>query len=216
MTIIRTISVTVAFLSLIKFYRRLRVELKEHKVVRKLLAIKGIVGLSALQTLIFTILSSTGAVEPSSKFYYDDIYFGIPSILICGEMVLFSLFNFYAYSFKPYTVTSSGAGLESQPFKGGAHYQGGFLGVKVILAAMNPTEIASGLVLAVRYLISSPRPQAYDDELLGQGRDASVLPPYKPQASNDGRYQGPADNEREHRQTSIEYGRVDRYTPLPR
>lgn len=216
MTIIHTISVAIAFLRLLKFYRRLRAELKEHKVVPKLFAIKGIVGLSTLQTLIFTILSSTGAVEPSSKLSYNDIYFGIPSILICGEMVLFSLFNFYAYSVKPYTLASSGSGLESQPHKGGAHYYGGLLGVEALLAAMNPMEIASGLVLAVRYLVSSPRPQAYDDLPLRQGRDANLSPPDRQQASNNWRYQGPSDIEREHSPNPVEYGRVDRYTPLPR
>lgn len=216
LTIIHTISVALALLRLLKFYGRMRAELKEHKVVPKLFAIKGIVGLSTLQSLIFTILSITGAVEPSSKLSYNDIYFGIPSILICGEMVLFSLFNFHAYSVKPYKLASSGSGIESQALKGGVHYYGGFLGVKAFLAAMNPMEIAGGLVLAVRYLVSNPQPQGHENLPLRQGRDTGVPPPYMPQASTNGPYQGRADSGREYSPNPVEYGRVDRYTPLPR
>lgn len=211
LTIIHTISVLIALPRLLLFYNRLRTELKEHNVVPKLLAIKGIVALSTLQSVIFTILSSTSAVEPSSKLSYDDIYFGIPSILICGEMVFFSLFNFYAYSFRPYTLASSGSGMESQPLKSQAHYHGGFLGIKALLAAMNPTEIASGLVLAVRYLVSSPQPQSHDNVPLRQGVNASAPPPYMPQ----GRYQGLTNADRAHSPNGVEYGSVDRYSPLP-
>lgn len=201
---IHTASVALAFLRLLKFYKRMRADLKQHSVVPKLVAIKGIVFLSTLQTMLFSILSSTGAVKPSSTLSFDDFYFGIPSILICGEMVFFSLFNFYAYPIKPY----------SQPLKGGVHYYGGFLGVKAILAALNPMDIAGGLALAVQYLISSPKPtRAYDELPLHQGRDASMPPPYVPQApSNNERYQGG----RGQSPNPVEYGRVERDTPLPR
>lgn len=183
-------------------------------MVPKLVAIKGIVLLSTIQTLIFSILSSTGAVKPSSTLSFDDFYFGIPSILICGEMVLFSLFNFYAYPIKPYTFTSGNSAIESPPVKGGAHYYGGFLGIKALLAALNPLDIASGLALAVQYLVSSPNPaRGFDDLPLHQGRDANMPPAYMPQASSkNGRYQ----DGRGHSPNPVEYGRVDRYTPLAR
>ena len=192
----------------------MRAELKEHSVVPKLVAIKGIVFLSTVQTLLFSILSSTGAVKPSSTLSFNDFYFGIPSILICGEMVLFSLFNFYAYPVRPYTFKSGNPAIESQLPKGGAHYYGGFLGIKALLAALNPMDIASGLALAVQYLISSPTPaRGYDDVPLQQGRDVSMPPAYIPQASsNNERYQGGRGDS----PNSVEYGRVDRYTPLPR
>ena len=203
-----------AFLRLLKFYKRMRAELKEHNVVPKLVAIKGIVFLSTMQTLLFSILSSTGAVKPSSTLSFDDFYFGIPSILICGEMVLFSLFNFYAYPIKPYTFTSGNSAIESKSPKGGAHYYGGFLGIKALLAALNPMDIASGLALAVQYLISSRKSaRGYDDVPLHQGRDASMPPAYIPQVSpNNERYQGG----QAYSPNPVEYSRVDRYTPLPR
>lgn len=192
----------------------MRAELKEHNVVPKLVAIKGVVFLSTVQTLLFSILSSTGAVKPSSTLSFDDFYFGIPAILICGEMVLFSLFNLYAYPIKPYTFTSGNPAIESTSPKGGAHYYGGFIGIKATLAALNPMDIASGLALAVRYLISSPKPvRGYDDVPLQQSRDVSMPPGYIPEtSSNDERYQGGQG----HSPNPVEYGRVDRYTPLPK
>lgn len=207
----------IAFVRLLRFYRRLRTQLKEHNVVPKLFGIKGIVFLNTLQTFIFAILSSTSAVKPSPKLSFDDFYFGIPAILTCAEMVLFSLFNFYAYSVKPYTLASFGAGSESQPLDGGAHYHGGSLGTKALLAALNPTDIARGLVLAVRYLVSSPQPQAYGSLPLRQSGNVNVPPPYVPQDSSNSQYsQQSRDVRREHSPDSVEYGRVDRYTPLRR
>lgn len=156
-------------------------------------------------------------MKPSPTLSFDDFYFGIPAILTCGEMVLFSLFNFYAYSVKPYTLTSSGAGSESQPRNGGARYHGGFLGIKALLAALNPTDIVHGLVLAVRYLVSSPQRQGHDSLPLRKSGNPPALPRYVPQVSNDERYyQGPRETRREHSLDPVEYGRVDRYTPLQR
>lgn len=212
LTIIHTVSVAIAFLRLLQFYKRLRAELRDHHVVPKLVAIKGVVFLSTLQGLVFSILSSTGAVEPGPTLSYDDVYFGIPSILICGEMVLFSLYNFHAYSVKPY-ILASGA-VESPPFGSGARYHGGFLGIKALLAALNPMDIASGLVLAVTYLFSSPEPsRGYNALPLRQTRNASAPPAYYPHAPSD--YAGYQEG-RGHSPDPIEYGRVERYTPLPR
>ena len=152
LTIIRSISVVMAFIRLLHFYKRLRSELTPHHVVSKLVAIKGIVFLSFLQTIIFTILNSTGAAKPTAKLSYYDIYYGIPSILICVEMVLFSLFNFHAYTSRPYHISSS-TYLEGSG--SGSAGKGGYLGtIKALIMAANPTEIISGLVHAVRNVIS--------------------------------------------------------------
>ena len=213
MTVIHAVSVTIAFLRLLQFYQHLRLFLTPYAVISKLLVIKGIVLLSTLQGLTFSILSSTGAVKPSSNLSYNDIVFGIPAILICGEMVLFSAFNFYAYSFKPYTYASStssaSSGIESQPFKRSVHYKGGFFGIKAFIAAFNPMDIVKGLVLMVQYFNSYPQPQ-------GNGNPTplnvlSVQSPQAPSVNNAGHHPGQA-----WRPDSIEHGRVDRYTPLPR
>jgi len=177
LTVIRAVSVIVAFLRLLAFYRRSKVELKQHGVVSKLVAIKGIVFLTFLQTvshrshfsrrallkqtpqIVFTILNSTSAVSPSAKLSYNDIFYGIPSVLICGEMVFFALFHVYAYSAKPYFLTSSISSAESQAKPSSLRYHGGFLGIKASAAALNPSEIISGLIEMLRYVVTNPRVQ---------------------------------------------------------
>ena len=77
------------------------------------------------------------------------------------------------------------------------------------MAALNPMEIAKGLVLAVRYSTSYLQPQGH-----GNPQPLNVLSIYTPQArsaNNAGHHQGQA-----WRADSVEYGRTDRYTPLPR
>ncbi|KAM0799395.1 organic solute transporter Ostalpha-domain-containing protein [Usnea florida] len=213
LTVIHTISVAIAFLRLLQFYRHLRPFLTPYAVIPKLVAIKGIVLLNTLQGLTFSILTSSGAMKPGPTLSYDDIFFGVPSILICAEMVLFSVFNFYAYSFKPYTYASStsspNSSVESQHFKPSVHYQGGVYGIKAFTAALNPLDIAEGLVLAVRYFNSHPQPQGN-----GNQQHLNILPIHSPQApslDNAGHHQGQI-----WRPDSIENGRADRYTPLPR
>lgn len=70
-------------------------------------------------------------------------------------------------------------------------------------------DIAEGLVLAVRYSNSNPQPRGN-----GNPQPLNVLPTYTPQGrpvNNAGHHQGQA-----WRPDSIEYGRTDRYTPLPK
>ena len=209
LTIIHTVSVALAFVRLLQYYRRLRPTLKPHSVGSKLIAIKGIVFLNFLQTIIFTILFATGAGKPSSKLSSNDIYFGIPSILTCGEMVLFSLFNFFAFNLHPYVLPPSGA---SQPLaRSAAHYQGGILGLAALLKAVNPTEIIQGLVLAVRYITGDRAPQGFDSVPLRPGGGSAGSPPAY---MAPGLYQGDREYQRAKGSNAVEYGRVERYTPL--
>lgn len=205
MTVISSVSVTLSFLRLLAFYKRLRPQLTEHNVVAKLLAIKGIVFVVFLQQIIFTILNSTGALKPSSKFTYNDIYYGIPSILLCGEMIFFALFNYYAYSVKPYSITSSSYGaIESQkPGGAGSLYFGGPLGARALLMALNPIEVLRDIAQGAKYVVSSPKVQHYDG---GVGMQPLHNPPqYHPVVP-----------QRAHSPSFMEYGSVEAYTPLPR
>ena len=86
------------------------------------------------------------------------------------------------------------------------------MGINALVAALDPMEIASGLVLAVKYLVSNPeqQPQGHEHVPLRRGGP----PAYMSQATNRGRY-GYGDGGA-HRPNAVEYGRVDRCTPLPR
>lgn len=117
-------------------------------------------------------------------------------------MVLFSLFNLYAYGLAPYEPVSHGG---SKTF-----YQGGPLGIRALLMALNPMEIARGLVLAVRYLITSTPTQDYNSMPLQQGVNADLSPAYSPHV----RYDTHSGIEPAHSLNGAEYGHVERYTPF--
>lgn len=187
--------------------------------------------------IIFTILNSTGAVKPSTKLSYNDIYYGIPSILICGEMIFFALFQIYAYSARPYFLTSFVSTAESQSGLKPANlrYQGGFLGIRAFAAAFNPREILSGLGQMIRYIVSNPPVQRDYNNSVGMvpmhsGQAGPHQPPaYKPagstyqgftapQSSPQSAPQGPPQwaSQRPSSPDPVKYGTVNQYTPLPR
>ncbi|KAG6994070.1 N amino acid transport system protein [Physcia stellaris] len=130
---IRSISVAIAFLAIVGLYTRLRPDLAAHQPFAKLLGIKGIVFLSFVQNIVFTILHSTNALKPTSSLSYDDITFGLPNLLLCVEMLIFSLLHLYASNSTPY----------HNSIRGG--YVGGRCGIKAIAATCNPLEIIQGI-----------------------------------------------------------------------
>jgi hypothetical protein len=148
MTIIRGASVTVAVISILRFTKQLRTPLKHHHVWLKLFAFKGIVFVSTVQTFVFSIVA--GQVEPTNTLSYNDIANTLPELLVCCEMVLFSVFFFFSYSHRPYILHKPG--LEDGHAMAPRKYQGGFLGIKSLLSALNPMEILVGLTTAFRML----------------------------------------------------------------
>ena len=117
-------------------------------------------------------------------------------------MVFFSLFNFYAYGLAPYTSASRDGSK--------IHYQGGPLGIRALVMALNPMEVARGLAVAVRYLFSNPAPQNYDSLPLQQGVNTNLPPAYVPRGRDDNHSR----IERAHNPSVVEYGLVERYTPV--
>lgn len=97
------------------------------------------------------ILSSTGALKPSGTLSYADTIIGLPTMIICLQVVPFAAFLHYAYSVKPYKIPSvTHADVSQQylavddnetgsPYVKG--YQGGPLGIHAWLALWNPMEL---------------------------------------------------------------------------
>ncbi|KAG7005444.1 hypothetical protein G7Y79_00019g046240 [Physcia stellaris] len=220
--VVRSVSVAVAFLNILAIYTRLRSDLRAHKPFLKLIAIKGIVFLSFLQNIIFTILHSTNALKPTSTLSYNDITFGLPNLLLCIEMLLFSFLHLVAFDSTPYHVSGRGS------------YEGGPLGVKAIAAACNPMDIISAIVQAVGYLTSASHGgpvTGYQDvgleplrhDVHAYGNSTNLTPPYP--SRSPGYYAGDAETglNRDHSQSperldetgGFERGRGgDAYTPL--
>ncbi|XP_057963261.1 uncharacterized protein LOC131154478 [Malania oleifera] len=103
-TIILNISVSLALYSLVVFYHVFAKELQPHKPLAKFLCIKGIVFFCFWQGIVLDILVSLGIIR-SHHFWLDveHIQEGIQNVLVCLEMVVFSVLQQYAYHWAPYS-----------------------------------------------------------------------------------------------------------------
>ncbi|KAF7803535.1 transmembrane protein 184C [Senna tora] len=103
-TIILNISVSLALYSLVIFYHVFAKELEPHKPLAKFMCIKGIVFFSFWQGVVLEILAAVGVIQ-SHHFWLDveHIEEAIQNVLICLEMVIFSVLQQYAFHVSPYS-----------------------------------------------------------------------------------------------------------------
>jgi hypothetical protein len=105
----------------IQFYVQLRTPLAEHNPFLKVLAIKLVIFLSFWQTAAISVGTSTlKIVHPNEVIAYPDLKVGIPSLLLCFEMALFSILHLWAFPYRPYTDNAKAtfypvAGLSGVP-----------------------------------------------------------------------------------------------------
>lgn len=104
LTIILSISMYVAMYSLVVFYHVFAKELKPYKPIAKLSCIIGIVFFCFWQGVLLHILVTTGVIK-SHHFWTDVEHVGeaIQNVMICVEMIGFSVFQQYAFHFERYS-----------------------------------------------------------------------------------------------------------------
>ncbi|RKF63641.1 Transmembrane protein 184-like protein [Erysiphe neolycopersici] len=151
-------AVTIAMYCLVQFYVQLRENLAPHKPFLKILAIKLVIFLSFWQTFLVSILTSPAlsVVKPSPMIAYPDLKVGIPSLLLCTEMAIFSIFHLFAFPYQPYTLKGHG----NINYSWGPNIknklgpnQGGPFGLKAIIDAMNPWDLVKSFARVVPWLI---------------------------------------------------------------
>ncbi|XP_050289079.1 uncharacterized protein LOC126727447 isoform X2 [Quercus robur] len=103
-TIILNISVSLALYSLVLFYHVFAKELQPHKPLAKFMCIKGIVFFCFWQGVVLKVLAALGIIR-SHHFWLDveHIEEAIQNVLVCLEMVVFSVLQQYAYHVSPYS-----------------------------------------------------------------------------------------------------------------
>ncbi|GFY91812.1 organic solute transporter ostalpha protein [Actinidia rufa] len=103
-TIILNVSVSLALYSLVIFYHVFAKELEPHKPLAKFLCIKGIVFFCFWQGIVLDALVALGIIK-SHHFWLDveHIEEAIQNVLVCAEMVVFSVLQQYAYNVAPYS-----------------------------------------------------------------------------------------------------------------
>ncbi|KAH6715890.1 organic solute transporter Ostalpha-domain-containing protein [Leptodontidium sp. 2 PMI_412] len=153
--VIESVAVTIAMYCLIQFYVQLRHDLAPHSPFLKVLAIKLVIFLSFWQSFMISILTSStfNLVSPTAKIAYPDLKVGIPSLLLCIEMALFAVLHLFAFSWKPYASSASGSDYPMSPIKNSlGPKQGGFLGIKAFVDAMNPWDLVKAFARGMRWL----------------------------------------------------------------
>jgi hypothetical protein len=142
----------------IQFYVQLRKALQPHSPLLKVLAIKLVIFLSFWQTFLISILTSTfDILKATSTVAYPDIKVGIPSLLLCVEMACFAVMHIFAYPWKVYVNGGEGGkyppGTDpTQPdFNDIGPKQGGPLGIRAIMDAMNPWDLIKAFGRGIRW-----------------------------------------------------------------
>ncbi|KAL1809055.1 hypothetical protein ACET3Z_026045 [Daucus carota] len=102
-TIIINMSVSLALYSLVKFYHVFAKELEPHKPLAKFVCLKGTVFFCFWQGIVLKTLVSTGVIK-SHHFWLEAEHIdeSLQNILVCIEMIVFSVFQQYAYHVAPY------------------------------------------------------------------------------------------------------------------
>ncbi len=161
---IEAAAVTVAMYCIIQFYVQLKDDIREHKPLLKVAAIKLVIFLSFWQTLAISLLTGTGAIKPSNRIQAPDIKIGVPAMLLDIEMAIFAIFHLWAFSWRPYSLKSKHNLAESVPGHDLARsdYKGGPLGIKAIFEAFNPWDLVKAVGRAAKWLFVGRKKRTQD------------------------------------------------------
>lgn len=181
--VINAVAVTIAMYLLIQFYIQLRADLADHSPFLKVLAIKLVIFLAFWQTFTISILTSStfSVLKANNYLAFPDLYVGIPSLLICIEMALFAIFHIFAYPHAPYKPGAHHSGEENaskyptgDPDDLGPK-QGGFMGARALLDALNPWDIVKAFGRGIRWMFVGARRRKQDASYSRDVRDALAL-----------------------------------------
>lgn len=107
--IVYNFSVFVALYALTVFWICLHTELAPFRVAPKFLCVKGVIFFSFWQSLLISIIVSTGLIRHIGGIYGDTyMSTALQDFLICLEMPLFALAHMYAFSHLDYIPRTSG------------------------------------------------------------------------------------------------------------
>ena len=162
--VIEAVAVTIAMYCLIQFYVQIRGDIKEHKPLLKVAAIKLVIFLSFWQSIMISFLTSSGAVKASDTIQTPDIKIGIPAMLLDIEMAIFAIFHLWAFSYRPYSLHSKNvlAKTVAGESLSASKYQGGFLGIKAMADAFNPWDLVKAVGRSARWLFKGRKTRLTD------------------------------------------------------
>ncbi|KAI0485279.1 DUF300-domain-containing protein [Xylariaceae sp. FL0804] len=192
---IESVAVTIAMYGVIQFYIQLKEPLAEHKPFLKVLSIKLVIFLSFWQTMAISVATSSTihVVTANETFAYPDLKVGIPSLLLCVEMALFSILHLWAFPYSPYHESAKTSFYPSpDPTLGMPHHenehglkQGGFMGFKAIGDALNMWDFIKAFGRGLRWLFVGVRHRHADPSYQGKGQNGDTSYPMNSYGAND-------------------------------
>lgn len=139
-TVIQGFSTGVAVSGVIMFESRMHEALERYGCFFKLVSFKGVVGLEAIQSIIFPVLAETQVFKPKPPYYvsWNDFAKGLPQFILVWEMTIVAIMFLRSFSFQPY-LRDVRRGVPVSATAGSA-----------FLASFSPVDIIRG----VRYMFT--------------------------------------------------------------
>ncbi|KAL8828689.1 MAG: hypothetical protein Q9170_006492 [Blastenia crenularia] len=100
--VIGTAVTVIALVAILRYYARLKEELRPRGAVHQLLAYKGLIFLALVPNTIIQALVSFTVIVPSTYISYLDWQIGIPALITCSLMFAFSPLFWGTFSASPY------------------------------------------------------------------------------------------------------------------
>ncbi|KUJ12641.1 uncharacterized protein LY89DRAFT_785951 [Mollisia scopiformis] len=149
LNLVKDVSLAAAMVSVLKFYFGLRKHLTQHKPLAKLLAFKLVVITTFVLTIVFWILKDAKVLNGNSTLTYADLNIGLPNMIICVLMVPPCIFFHYVNSLGPYIISRNAIPADETGARRLQRYQGGFLGGRAWIRALNPWETIKAIMFAL-------------------------------------------------------------------
>jgi hypothetical protein len=144
---------------LVQFYFQVKEDIAPHRPLLKVLCIKLVIFVCFWQEFVISLLTTEGgAIKETVKIKGPDLRIGVPAILVCFEMAIFSVLHFWAFPWKPYDLSSHG--IDDSDLTEPQHYAYGPL--HAFLAAWNPWDIVKALSRGSRWLFIGRRQRMED------------------------------------------------------
>lgn len=130
--------------------------------------------------IIISFLTSSGAIKPSPRISYPDIKVGIPSLLLCIEMAIFSVFHLWAFPWKVYDIRRSQiVASESTPGylpDPKTAYRGGPFGIYAMADVFNPWDLIKAVGRGFRWFAVGRRRREQDISYLPSKQNTGLEP----------------------------------------
>ncbi|KIR56013.1 hypothetical protein I315_01077 [Cryptococcus gattii Ru294] len=142
------VSISVALYGLIVFYVLCKDELKGKRPLSKFLAIKLIVFFTFYQNFLFSILQSHGVIKGTAMWTATNVSDGLSALCTCVEMVIFSIYMGWAYSWSDYTDP------QKNPYQRATNFK---TYLQAIWDTINLSDFFSEIYLACKFFVDYAR-----------------------------------------------------------